>query len=259
MGRIIFFGTAAGIEPMNGGMHHCAFAIESGGVYYWFDAGENCSRTAAEMGVDLLRVKTIFISHAHLDHIGGLANLLWSIKKLNIVGKGLPPEGKISVIIPDMKAWKGVLAVLGIRTDDRISDKFDLTVKLPADGCVYEDERIKVSAVHNLHMPMDEEGKYTSFSYVIETDGKKVVFSGDVKALHELEPCLEGGCDILICETGHHKVADVCDLAKRGGVKKLLFSHNGREIINHRTEVEAILSRYDDEAEICHDKMEVSL
>jgi len=259
MARILFFGTSAGIEPMKGGMHHCAFAVETGGFYYWFDAGENCSRTASAMGVDLLRIKAIFISHSHPDHIGGLANLLWSVRKLNVIGKGLPPEGKLFVRMPDVATWKGVLAVLGIRKGNQISDKFDLLVSEPADGCVYEDEHVKVSAVHNLHMPIDDEGKYTSFSYVIETEGKKIVFSGDVKALSELESCLKNGCDVLICETGHHKVMDVCELARRNSVGKLLFSHNGREIINHRSEVDEILAQYAGEVEICYDKMEISL
>lgn len=255
MARLLFFGTCAGIEPVKGGMHHCSFAVEVNSVYYWFDAGENCSRTAAVMGVDLLRIKSIFISHAHLDHIGGLANLLWSVRKLNIVGKGLPVGGDLRVFIPDMDSWKGVLGVLGVKRGEQISDKFDLVVKRPFDGCIYEDENIKVRAVHNLHVPMTENGEYTSYSYVIETDGKKIVFSGDVKSLSELDSCLETGCDVLICETGHHKVTDVCEKAKEKSVKKLLFFHNGREIINRRPEVDQILAQYEEMALICHDGM----
>ena len=60
MANILFLGTCSGTEPIEG-MHHSSMVIEINGLYYWFDAGENCSRTASEMGVNLLKVKSIFI------------------------------------------------------------------------------------------------------------------------------------------------------------------------------------------------------
>ena len=44
-----------------------------------------------------------------------------------------------------------------------------------------------------------------------------VVFSGDLKEIDELEPLLDD-CDLLLVETGHHRVEDICAYAreKRG-------------------------------------------
>lgn len=72
--KIYIFGSCSRTEPMEG-RHHTAFAIEINGKVYWFDAGENCSHTAHLMGVDLLLVSDIFISHPHTDHVAGLVNL----------------------------------------------------------------------------------------------------------------------------------------------------------------------------------------
>ena len=75
-------GTCSGTEPMPG-RHHMAFAIEAGERLYWFDAGENSAYTAHLMGVDLLALRAIIISHSHLDHIDGLPHLLFTLMKLN--------------------------------------------------------------------------------------------------------------------------------------------------------------------------------
>ena len=46
---------------------HTSFVIEHRGGVYWFDAGEGCAYTAHLLGVDLLAVQAIFISHVHMD------------------------------------------------------------------------------------------------------------------------------------------------------------------------------------------------
>ena len=109
--KIYILGTCAGTEPMED-RHHTSIAIEVDGKVYWFDAGENCSYTAHLMGIDLLSVSDIFISHAHIDHIGGLENLLWNIYKLSNVKNTLPRYGDITVHIPNDKTFGGVLTVL---------------------------------------------------------------------------------------------------------------------------------------------------
>ena len=77
MGTIIFLGTCSGTEPMPG-RHHSSVVFEINGTYYWFDAGESCSHTAYTSGIDVTRIRAIFISHMHIDHVGGLANLIFT-------------------------------------------------------------------------------------------------------------------------------------------------------------------------------------
>lgn len=253
MAKILFFGTCAGTEPIKG-MHHCSLALEANGIYYWFDAGENCSRTATELGVDLLKVKTIMISHTHIDHVGGLVNLLWCMRKLIYVRKD-STNRELTVFIPNMKCFEGIMTILESGYGKGFFQNLAVKVQRPFDGLIYQDENIKVSAVHNHHIREVGEDGPLSYSYAIEVEGKKVIFSGDVGSLSDLEGCVDGGCDILICETGHHKVKDVCEMADKKGVKTLLFSHNGREIINHRQEVEERLLQCRCKAMICYDKM----
>lgn len=254
MAKILFFGTCAGTEPIMG-MHHCSLAFETNGYYYWFDAGENCSRTATKMGVDILKVKSIFISHTHMDHVGGLANLLHCVWKLTVMRNQFPPNGELALFIPNLEVFQGVKTLLEWGGLGHIGEQVDLQVTRTEEGLLYEDENIRVSALPNLHIAPVKEGEPLSYTHIIEIEGKRVVLSGDVKSLTELVRALEGGCDVLICETGHHKVEDVCRLAEENGVKNLLFSHNGREIINHRQACEERVARCSCRAMICNDEM----
>jgi len=230
MAQIIFFGTCAGTEPMKN-MHHASFAIEKDGYYYWFDAGEGCSRTAHLMGVDMSKVKSIFISHPHIDHLGGFMNVIYTIWKIGVMKNTLPPDKKIDFYMSDMELWERFKAVMH-GMDLKWEKWFDINSHAITDGIIYEDENISVEAVHNHHMPPTENLKYRSYSFRVKIDGKTVVCSGDVRDMEDIERVIGDGCDYLIMETGHHKIKDVCDVADRLNVGKLIFSHNGRAIIN---------------------------
>ena len=257
MAKILFLGTRSGTEPLPG-MHHASVAIESNGFYYWFDAGECCSQTAAEMGVDLLKMKSVFISHSHIDHMGGLLNLLWSVTKMISRGYGMPPEGRVSLFTPDMQSWEG-LEVYHKSICGNNGWRFEMLANRTVDGLVYSDENITVRAIHNLHIPSPAEGEYLSYSYIIEVAGKKIVYSGDVKELTELCECIGEHCDVLICETGHHKVDDVLKLAQENSVRRLIFTHHGREIINGREDAERRAAGSPCDAVLAYDKMVVEL
>jgi ribonuclease BN (tRNA processing enzyme) len=230
--QLTFLGTCAGTEPMPG-RKHTSFVIEHGGKVYWFDAGAGCSYTAHLLGIDLLAVRSIFISHTHMDHIGGLANLLWDIHKLN--GRQCDPERRISgkridLFIPDLQVWQGMLQVLR-GTEGQYNIDFDLEASNYQDGPVFTADDFQVSALHNLHLGTPPQGQaWKSYSFCIEAASKRIVFSGDIKDVSELEPLLDD-CDLLLVETGHHRVEDICAYAREKPVKRLGFLHHGRAIL----------------------------
>lgn len=252
--KITFLGTCAGTEPMPT-RNHTSFCIEENGRVYWFDAGEGCSRTAHLMGIDLLAIKKIIISHAHMDHIGGLANLLWSIKKLCIMNELAKPKyGDIGLYSPNMNAVDAALKIAE-ETLNGYNTSFDVKAHSVQDGILFDEDGFKVTAFHNFHL--GEKGEpWRSFTYRIETDNKTVVYSGDVKNYSELDEAIGNSCDALIIETGHHKIDSAYEFCKDKKIGKIFFNHCGREILNnYEASAKKIAEKFGDKAVICEDKM----
>ncbi|MBQ8953644.1 MAG: ribonuclease Z [Clostridia bacterium] len=233
--KIHLLGSCSGTEPIPG-RHHTAFAVERGGALYWFDAGETCAHTAHVLGLDLLAVRHIVISHTHMDHIGGLGNLLWTMRKLDGRAHRLAGE-TIFLHLPDLRAWDAVRSLLSL-TEGGFRCEFAVEPRLIQDGPVFQAEGLRVEALHTHHLPHEPGQPWRAFGFAIEADGRRVVYTGDTGGYEDYAPLLAGGCDVLLHETGHHHPAEVAKrLLDEGAAPGLLaFMHHGRDILNHPDE-----------------------
>ena len=255
MAKIYYLGTCSGTEPMVG-MHHVSFVLEVNGVNYWFDAGENCAHYAYTTGINVMNTKALFISHTHIDHTGGLANLLHCIRKLIVRESKSLINQKLSVYIPKKEILDCAVMLV---TNGRPNDFDIVEYNGVQDGVLFEDENIKVTALHNRHLGEDGSNGWHSYSYLIEFEGKKLVFSGDIKKSMELDELIGDGCDLLLHETGHHKIATVLEYLSSKNIKAMRFIHHGREIIYERERCEELVGEYSKQngvdVKICHDLM----
>ena len=258
--KIYFLGTLSGCEP-NAKRKHSSIVVETSNKLYFFDAGEGCSRTAHLLGLDLLKTNKVIISHTHLDHVGGLSNLMWTIKKISFAEKRKTDVDNIEIYIPNLESYEGIEKVLKNTEYARMSG-VEFSAKQVFEGELFNDNNLKVSAYHTTHiLKTNENEPWRSFCFVIECEGKRVVYSGDIRNINEdLDNVINEGCDILILESGHIKIDGIYNYLKDKNVKKVYLTHCGREIINNEEEsAKKVENLFEGKAFIAYDGLMVEV
>jgi ribonuclease BN (tRNA processing enzyme) len=236
--RLITVGTAGGPVPRAKRAQSSNLLIVNG-TPYLIDAGDGTARRLAKMRFNFRTLGTIFVTHGHNDHIGGLGMLLsvqWGSQRtqpINVYG----PPGTQGLI-------KAAVAYLNYDAEIRISDG---SRTVPIDkvffghdvgtGVVYQDANIKVTAVENshYHFPAGSPayGKYKSYSYRFETPDRVIVFTGDTGPSDALTE-LAKGADLLVSEVV--SVEDVKEARVRDGRWQAMSPQEQTEYIRHMVE-----------------------
>ncbi len=177
--KITFLGTAHGMP--NPGRNRQSFLIEAGDYAYLFDAGAPVLDLLAEQTEVFSKIKAIFISHSHNDHIDGLPNLMQSGLLKNI-----------SLFLPETDLVKQYKDAYGFPTYRIMS------------GEIYDDGVLQVTAVPTYHLPSDNKTP-CSFGFSINADEKKVHITGDLDGamLDFPSDACSKGLNLLITECAH--------------------------------------------------------
>ena len=85
--KITFLGTSHG-HPEKG-RDYTSIAIEIAGSVYLFDTGAFVANKMLEYGLDISRLRSVFITHMHGDHVNGILRLVdilsWANRFYNCV------------------------------------------------------------------------------------------------------------------------------------------------------------------------------
>ena len=118
-----------------------------------------------------------------------------------------------------------------------------MTVHQVVDGTIFDDGTIHVEVRHNEHLGIPSPGAaWKSYSFCISAAGRRIVYSGDVKRVTELDDWLKSPCDLFMMESGHHKPWEVATQLRSDAayqVKQLFFLHHGRAFLNDPSTVAA--------------------
>jgi ribonuclease BN (tRNA processing enzyme) len=236
--RLITLGTAGGPVPRAKRAQSSNLLIVNG-TPYLIDAGDGVARRLAKLKFNLRSLGTIFITHGHNDHTGGLPHLLsvqWGAQRsqpINVYG----PPGTQGMI-------KAAIGYLNYDAEIRISDGNRTTpiekVFFGHDvgsGQVYQDANITVTAVENthFHFPAGSPGygKYKSYSYRFKTPDRVIVFTGDTGASDALAD-LAKDADVLVSEVV--SVDDIKEARTRDGRWQAMSPKEQQEFIRHMIE-----------------------
>ena len=187
-------------------------------------------------------LRALFISHPHFDHVAGVPHLLWTRLKLHNYYKIPLAAEVLPIFTPEPEQWDH-LAELMVCLRSKPTPVFK--AERVVDGKVFDDGVIRVEARHNRHLKVPGNGVWRSFSYSIAVEGKRIVYSGDLKAASELDGWLASGSELVLMESGHlhpwETAAHIREVAE-DRVRKLVFMHHGRDYLD-RPEETAELTR----------------
>jgi ribonuclease BN (tRNA processing enzyme) len=218
--RLITLGTQSG-PPPRAHRAQSSNLLTINGTHYVIDAGDGVARRLAKAGINVRDIGTIFVTHHHDDHTGGLGMLMsvaWDAQRKDPINAYGPP--------PTAALVKAAAQYYGISAEIRMADDASgQTVTLPqilfghdvGTGMVYQDANVKVIAVENSHFAFhsgEAAGKHKSYSYRFETPDRIIVFTGDTGASNSLNE-LAKGADLLLTETV--SVQDRIELMIRDG------------------------------------------
>ena len=218
--KLTFLGTSHG-APEKDRFCTCMMLETAGGDIYLIDAGAPVTDCLTRLGKDFAKLKGVFITHPHGDHIDGLFNLInvMNIRYRKVAFDILIPSNKMIDAIKDYVSV--VCAAYPLKQDG-------IRFSRPTDGTTFDNGQIKVTYFENAHME-----KGLSFSLLVECEGKKAVFSGDLSV--ELKagdfPAypLQNKVDLTVMETAHFGMDKIEPYLQELKTGTLCVNHINRE------------------------------
>jgi ribonuclease BN (tRNA processing enzyme) len=214
------------------------------GVAYVIDCGNGVARQLVLAGVDLNRIRHVFITHHHSDHnadFGTLLLLAWTGGLNTPVDVwGPPPLTRMMELFLEMSA-----ADIDVRTADEARPPLKPLIRtheIREAGGVVKDERasVRCAVVRHPMVPV-------ALAYRVDAPDRSIVFSGDTTRAESLV-ALARGADVLVHEAlypdayaaqaagsarsvarhileSHTPVEEVGRIASEAGVKTLVLNH----------------------------------
>lgn len=219
-----------------------ANAVIVGQDVYLFDVGEGTQRQLKLAGIALQSVKGIFLSHHHIDHIGGLWPLLvnrWvqgDYEQLPIYGPPLTAQ-MIGALVAAARPVQIAPVALGVDLPDIASTvkPVDMASDMETPTVIFDENGVRVLAIANdhYHFPPDSESwrNARSYAFRIEVAGASIVYSGDTGPSARLET-LAKEADLLVSEVIDLKAirtslaqSEIPDAIREGVMKHLGLNH----------------------------------
>ena len=213
--KITFLGTGHGLPEK--GRFRTAMLIDAGNASYLIDAGSPVVNQLINMDRPLKSVRAVFITHTHNDH---LINVLQMVDYISCT----KTDAEIDFYIPEQNAIDAIKHYLMVTSG--ILNENDARMKLYDKTFIYEDENIKLIPFETGHLA--KKGR-PSYGYILEAEGKRVIFSGDLSYLLEMNDfptaAKELESDLFICEMAHFDFEFLREHIKECKTKRVAFNH----------------------------------
>lgn len=212
----------------SGGKLQTCFHVASSKGAFLIDCGATSLTGLFRQNIDPNSISTIFITHLHGDHFGGL--IWWLIHAVHVSGRTTP----LTVVGPLglEERFKAAAEAL-FPGSTKGARRFDLIFRAYTDFEPLEEGGIKVTPFVVSHP-----SGATPYALRFEVDGKVLTFSGDTEWVDTLIPAADGA-DLFICECFaferearfHLNWRTIEAHLPRLGAKRVLLTHLGPEAL----------------------------
>lgn len=208
--KITFFGAGHGVPEPN---RKCSSTlIEVGQSRYFIDMGTQSIEQLVTKRIPVDSVKAVFVTHMHGDHTDGLISF---IDLCNWYYKTADP----AFYLPgDVEATKNAIDAW-LRCNGK--EMRDFRFFQVTEGPLYDDGILRITAYQTMHTN-------DSYAFLVEAEGKRVLFSGDLKGPENDFPAcvLEQPLELAICEAAHFETTKYLPFFQGNqNVKRLCFNH----------------------------------
>ncbi|HET6342685.1 MAG TPA: MBL fold metallo-hydrolase [Gemmatimonadota bacterium] len=243
--RLILLGTAGGPSPKQTRSAPANAVVVDDAVYV-VDAGNGVARQLVLAGLPPRHLRAVFITHHHSDHnadYGNLMLLAWTTGLRTPVDTyGPPPLARMTELFLALNAPD-----IELRQDEEGQPVLAELIRpheIEADGVIYEDENVKVTAFEVIHLGA------RAYGFRFDTPDRSIVFSGDTSPSKNLIEHARGA-DVLVHEVvsvpavdalvaridagnealrshiinAHTPLTEVGRIATEAGVKTLVLTH----------------------------------
>jgi ribonuclease Z len=229
--RIVFLGTGGALNPER---YQPTILVDAGATRLLLDTGGGLGvvRRLLEAKIDPSSVNHIFLSHRHLDHVGGLEPLLLTMSyRAFRADRPLAPVA-LYALAGSAQAIRATHAAADASAERRFGDR--LTWVTPTAGSrVALDTSAGLTLTPVDHLPPGG----AAAGCVVDVAGARIAYSGDTRPydafadaargvdllIHEV-----GGLDsraTLIHQVGHSTAGDAGRVAERAGARALALFH----------------------------------
>ena len=178
------------------------------------DAGEGCSQRLLEPEIWTQEVRSVLITHRHVDHHAGLPMLLSGYK-----GFGRKTTLEIFAAPPLLKWLQSYCESMKLGQEYQ---PFDLVWRPLKPGRFAPANGARGEVWQNDHLPESDFGG--SYSVTLQLDGRKWLFSADIDTFESIRPHLNNVYGLVI-DSHHVKPEESVMSARKLGVREIVLSH----------------------------------
>jgi ribonuclease Z len=259
--RVVILGSSASIPTPERNLS--AVGIRYFGNVYLFDCGEGTQRQMMKYQLSYAKIKMIFITHLHLDHLAGIVGLMQTLKMIErkeslfIFGPTGTQKYLSSILKITNYPFEVIIKDIGdkfyLEEDDFKITAFSVEHNIESLGYIFQEKdrwnfdkekADKLGIKGRMFRKLENEGNITVKNKVVKLQevtipkkGKKIVYSGDTMKCKNVLLASKDA-DLLIhdgtfdekleeeaAKKAHSTVAEAAEIAKKAKVKHLVLTH----------------------------------